>query len=47
MKLAYIIWANGINIARGLNHMDLLLKQTMKKGISNIKMPKRPIELNS
>ena len=36
-----------INIPRGLYHVYLLLKYTMKKGILNIQLFERPIELNS
>lgn len=46
-QMTDMIRKNWIHIAWRLNHIDLFFQETMEKGISNIQLPKRPIELNA
>lgn len=43
MKLADEGWMSDINKPRGLMHIDIFLKGSMKKGIVHIELPKGPI----
>jgi hypothetical protein len=46
-KAAQMMRASKINKTRGLTHINLLLQYTMKKGVLNIKLAKRPPTSNS